>query len=235
MAVIVVGVLAVLHPDRLTDQLNLFTSPSAVDIIYASVVAMLAYAGIEAASDMAPDIDVHPRDLKRVVPIGASRCPSSMRGWRQCADGGACRRRPAWVPHGARGPFCRGAGAGSGLGLPSDRHCRCDALGCRPGCDAGPLLGRYDVDARGLPPHLHAGDQPPDPELARQAQHPPRHATGGDRDLGPDRDRPGGADQRQAPCRDLRLRRDPCDHDRPALDSAPAYAPPIASAPTGCR
>jgi APA family basic amino acid/polyamine antiporter len=31
---------------------------------------MLAYAGIEAASDLAPDIDVHPRDLKRIFSIG---------------------------------------------------------------------------------------------------------------------------------------------------------------------
>jgi hypothetical protein len=36
---------------------------------------MLAYAGIEAASDLAPDIDVHPRDLKRVVSIGALAVP----------------------------------------------------------------------------------------------------------------------------------------------------------------
>jgi APA family basic amino acid/polyamine antiporter len=75
LAVIGVGVLAVFHPDRLTDQLDLFTDPSAVDIVYASVVAMLAYAGIEAASDLAPDIDVHPRDLKRVVSIGALAVP----------------------------------------------------------------------------------------------------------------------------------------------------------------
>jgi APA family basic amino acid/polyamine antiporter len=75
LAVIVVGVLAVFHPDRLTDQLDLFTSPSAVDIVYASVVAMLAYAGIEAASDLAPDIDVHPRDLKRIVSVGAFAVP----------------------------------------------------------------------------------------------------------------------------------------------------------------
>ena len=53
-----VGVLAVLHPDRLTDQLHLFTEPSVTDIVYAAVVAMLAYAGIEAASDLAPDIEV---------------------------------------------------------------------------------------------------------------------------------------------------------------------------------
>jgi len=75
LAVIVVGVLAVLHPDRLTEQLDLFVDPSAVDIVYASVVAMLAYAGIEAASDLAPDIDVHPRDLKRVVSVGAVAVP----------------------------------------------------------------------------------------------------------------------------------------------------------------
>src|SRR5204863_3231729 len=65
LAVIVVGALAVFHPDRLTEQIDLFTSPSFHGIVYAAVVAMLAYAGIEAASDLAPDIDVHPRDLKR--------------------------------------------------------------------------------------------------------------------------------------------------------------------------
>ncbi len=75
LAVIVVGVLAVLHPDRLVDQVDLFTDPSVEDIVYASVIAMLAYAGIEAASDLAPDIDVHPRDLKRIVSLGAVAVP----------------------------------------------------------------------------------------------------------------------------------------------------------------
>jgi basic amino acid/polyamine antiporter, APA family len=74
-AVIVVGVLAVLHPDRLTDQIHLFSEPSVRDIVYASVIAMLAYAGIEAAADLAPDIDVHPRDLKRIVSFGAVAVP----------------------------------------------------------------------------------------------------------------------------------------------------------------
>jgi APA family basic amino acid/polyamine antiporter len=75
LAVIVVGVLTVFHPDRLTDQVHLLTSPSFHDLIYAAVVAMLAYAGIEAASDLAPDIDVHPRDLKRIVSLGAFAVP----------------------------------------------------------------------------------------------------------------------------------------------------------------
>jgi APA family basic amino acid/polyamine antiporter len=75
LAVIAIGVLAVFHPDRLTDQLDLFTDPSFTDIVYSAVVAMLAYAGIEAASDLAPDIDVKPRDLKRIVSLGAVAVP----------------------------------------------------------------------------------------------------------------------------------------------------------------
>ncbi len=75
LAVIVVGALAIFHPDRLTEQVHLFTSPSFRDIVYAAVVAMLAYAGIEAASDLAPDIDVKPSDLKRVVSVGALAVP----------------------------------------------------------------------------------------------------------------------------------------------------------------
>jgi len=75
LAVIVVGLLTVFHPDRLTDQIDLFANPDFHDVVYAAVVAMLAYAGIEAASDMAPDIDVHPRDLKRIVSLGAVAVP----------------------------------------------------------------------------------------------------------------------------------------------------------------
>jgi basic amino acid/polyamine antiporter, APA family len=75
VAVIVVGALAVLHPERLTEQIHLFTDPSVKDIVYASVIAMLAYAGIEAAADLAPDIDVRPSDLKRIVSLGAIAVP----------------------------------------------------------------------------------------------------------------------------------------------------------------
>jgi APA family basic amino acid/polyamine antiporter len=75
LAVIVVGALVVLHPDRLTEQLHLFSDPSFKDIVYAAVVAMLAYAGIEAASDLAPDINVDRRDLKRIATLGAVAVP----------------------------------------------------------------------------------------------------------------------------------------------------------------
>ncbi len=75
LAVIVVGALVVLHPDRLTAHLDLFTKPDFKDIVYAAVVAMLAYAGIEAASDLAPDIDVDRRDLRRIASLGAIAVP----------------------------------------------------------------------------------------------------------------------------------------------------------------
>lgn len=80
LAVIVVGALTVMHPDRLTAQLELFSHPSVRAVVYAAVVAMLAYAGIEAASDLAPDIDVAPRDLRRIVSIGAVAVPLAYAG-----------------------------------------------------------------------------------------------------------------------------------------------------------
>ncbi len=75
LIVIAVGVVVVMHPDRLTAQIDLFSHPSLKDIIYAAVVAMLAYAGIEAASDLAPDIEVSRADLKRIASLGAIAVP----------------------------------------------------------------------------------------------------------------------------------------------------------------
>jgi basic amino acid/polyamine antiporter, APA family len=75
LLVIVVGVIVVFHPDRLTDHLDLFTSPSVKDIIYSAVIATIAYAGIEAASDLAPDLEFEPADLKRVVAVGTIAIP----------------------------------------------------------------------------------------------------------------------------------------------------------------
>src|SRR5262249_32129485 len=75
LAVIIVGLIVVLHPERLTDQLHLFTSPSVKDIVYSLVIATIAYAGIEAASDLGPDLEFEPRDLKRVLAVGAIAIP----------------------------------------------------------------------------------------------------------------------------------------------------------------
>jgi basic amino acid/polyamine antiporter, APA family len=75
LAVVVVGCLVVMHPERLTEHVHLFSEPSFKDIVYAAVVAMLAYAGIEAASDLAPDIEVAKKDLRRIASLGATGVP----------------------------------------------------------------------------------------------------------------------------------------------------------------
>jgi basic amino acid/polyamine antiporter, APA family len=75
LLVIVVGLIVVLNPELLTDQLDLFSSPSIEDIVYSAVIATIAYAGIEAASDLAPDLEFEPADLSRVLSFGAIAIP----------------------------------------------------------------------------------------------------------------------------------------------------------------
>jgi basic amino acid/polyamine antiporter, APA family len=75
LAVIVVGLAVVFEPDLLTAELDLFTSPSLEDAIYAAVIATVAFAGIEAASDLAPDLEFEANDLKRVLTAGAVLVP----------------------------------------------------------------------------------------------------------------------------------------------------------------
>jgi basic amino acid/polyamine antiporter, APA family len=70
VAVIGVGAIMVFEPGLLTDQLDLFSSPTLSDAIYAAVIATVALAGIEAASDLTPDLEADPPDLRRVVNLG---------------------------------------------------------------------------------------------------------------------------------------------------------------------
>ena len=75
IVIIVVGIGVAFQADLLTDQLDLFTSPTLTDVIYAAVIATVALAGIEAASDLAPDLEWGPGDLRRVVNDGALLTP----------------------------------------------------------------------------------------------------------------------------------------------------------------
>ena len=75
LLVIIVGLIVVMHPDRLTSELHLFSSPDVRDIVYSLVIATIAYAGLEAASDLAPDLEFEPGELKRVLGIGAIAIP----------------------------------------------------------------------------------------------------------------------------------------------------------------
>jgi APA family basic amino acid/polyamine antiporter len=70
LAVIVVGLLTSFDLDVVTtdlDPFDSFANPSLRDLIYAGVIATVAFAGIEAAANLAPDIDAGPADLRRLI------------------------------------------------------------------------------------------------------------------------------------------------------------------------
>ena len=75
MLLIVVGIAVVFEPSALTDHIDLFSTPSAEDAIYALVIATVAFAGIEAASNLAPDLDWNVPSLRRAVTAGAALLP----------------------------------------------------------------------------------------------------------------------------------------------------------------
>jgi basic amino acid/polyamine antiporter, APA family len=75
LLVIAVGVGTVFEPDLLTAELDPFTSPSLEDVIYAAVIATVAFAGIEASSNLAPDLEFEPQDLRQVLAAGAVLVP----------------------------------------------------------------------------------------------------------------------------------------------------------------
>ena len=75
VAVVLVGALTSFDADALTSQLDLFTSPTLEDVLYAGVIATVAYAGIEAASDLVPDLEFEPIDLRRLVAAGVAIVP----------------------------------------------------------------------------------------------------------------------------------------------------------------
>jgi APA family basic amino acid/polyamine antiporter len=74
-AVIAAGAIVAFHPDRLTAHIDLFATPSFKHVVEAFAVATLAFAGIEAASDLAPDFSWRRRDLQRVVGASAVLLP----------------------------------------------------------------------------------------------------------------------------------------------------------------
>ncbi|MGH2925684.1 MAG: amino acid permease [Solirubrobacterales bacterium] len=75
LAVIGAGLVVAFHPDRLTSHVELFAVPSGRHILEALAVATLAFAGVEAASDLAPDFSWRRRDLRRVVGVSAMALP----------------------------------------------------------------------------------------------------------------------------------------------------------------
>jgi len=75
-AVVIVGLITSFDVGALTAELDPFRSPSLEDVIYAGVIATVAFAGIEAAANLAPDIpESAPVDLRKLVVAAATLVP----------------------------------------------------------------------------------------------------------------------------------------------------------------
>jgi APA family basic amino acid/polyamine antiporter len=67
LLVLAVGAFVVLNPSLLTDGIDLWTSPGIEDAVYGAVLAMLAYAGIEAVANLIPDLDLDAARFGKVI------------------------------------------------------------------------------------------------------------------------------------------------------------------------
>ena len=75
LAIIIAGVAVAFHPDLLTQNVELFTQPSIKDLAIALAPPTVAFAGIEATSNLAADIDWGPRDVRRMVGVSSMTLP----------------------------------------------------------------------------------------------------------------------------------------------------------------
>lgn len=72
---VVVGLIVVWDPGALTGAIDLFGVPGIGDLASALVISMVALAGIEAASDLAPDLAWRREDLRNVLRAGTVVVP----------------------------------------------------------------------------------------------------------------------------------------------------------------
>jgi APA family basic amino acid/polyamine antiporter len=78
--VIAVGAITSWDLGAVTEGLDPFASPTLDDVIYASVIATVAYAGIEAASNLAPELEFEPADFRHLVGAAAVLVPALYTG-----------------------------------------------------------------------------------------------------------------------------------------------------------
>lgn len=71
-AVIVVGLALAFHPHRLAESVHLGSVPTATNLAFALTIAVIAFTGLEAAASIIPEVDITPRQLRRVVVPGSA-------------------------------------------------------------------------------------------------------------------------------------------------------------------
>ena len=135
-------------------------------------MATLAFAGIEAASDLAPDFELAPRDLERVVGASAVLLPVIYTGMAAIALMAVPVVSGPDGPHTALGGrFIEEPVLGVVMSYQPAWLSTVLQIGGGGGRAAGADLGGEHLDARAVAARLRAGDEPPGAELAREARH----------------------------------------------------------------
>src|SRR5690349_18379138 len=69
--IVVLGLITHFHPGAITDSVQLGRVPKWSDFFFGTTVAVIAYTGIEAAANLAPEVRVKRADLRKTVAAGA--------------------------------------------------------------------------------------------------------------------------------------------------------------------
>ena len=226
--VIVLGLVLVFHPHRLSETVHLGTAPTWSGLAYAFPIGVIAFTGLEAAASLAGEVNASVAQLRRLVIPGSAVIVADLRRDRDRRDLGAPgppRHQRPW------GQAPQRAGARNRRVLQTDLGGRRAQVRRRDRRRARAHRRRRGSDARRLPCRLLAGDQPPDPERDRTAQPAVGDAVRRDR-----RRRAGGRrarapERHRAARRDLRVRRAARVHDRPRFGDRAAL--PRARSPAG--
>jgi basic amino acid/polyamine antiporter, APA family len=72
LLIIVIGLIVALNPDQLVDSIDLGSTPTWRDFIFALTIGTVAFTGLEAASGLAGEVAVGRRGLKRLVSSAAA-------------------------------------------------------------------------------------------------------------------------------------------------------------------
>jgi len=70
--VIVLGLVLVFHPARLTETVHLGTAPTVRDLAFALPIAVIAFTGLEAAASLAGEVSATPKQIGRLVSSGSA-------------------------------------------------------------------------------------------------------------------------------------------------------------------
>ena len=225
LILVVVGVVLVLSPETLVENIDFGTYPTVTDFLIAIPIGMIAFTGIETISNMAEEA----RDYGSTIPKAMRFVVLAViAGLRLPALSGAVCHAGRERAHAARprrgGGGCAGdpvLGVVENMDLGASHGSRRDLR--RRARRDDPLHRHERWDHRRLPPHVLHGAVPPAPGACARAAPAVSNALHRDRRLRPGRVRDAPPRTGRVPRDDLRLRRDAVFHDRaPGRDRAAA-------------